>query len=213
MTRTMAYFIVSLCLMSCTALSKNQTTPGEPIIIAHRGASGYLPEHTLESYQLAIDMGADFIEPDLVMTKDGVLIARHENEISATTNVAQLFPRRKTTKLIDGQTVSGWFTEDFTLAELKTLRARERLSTRSQKQRPFRRADLILLLAKQNGEKLGRPIIPQIGTSDGTKAGGILKARPQPRKRARVHSKLRNAKSEGAQKYGGAAGSAHWRRE
>ena len=102
-----------------------------PIIIAHRGASGERPEHTLESYRLAIDLGADFIEPDLVLTKDGVLVARHENEISETTDVADHpeFAARKTTKTIDGKAVSGWFTEDFTLVELKTLRAKERLPT------------------------------------------------------------------------------------
>ncbi|RZU71786.1 glycerophosphoryl diester phosphodiesterase [Micromonospora kangleipakensis] len=100
-----------------------------PIVIGHRGASGYRPEHTLESYRLAIRMGADFIEPDLVSTKDGVLVARHENEISGTTDVAAHpeFAARKATKTIDGVAVTGWFTEDFTLAELKTLRAKERL--------------------------------------------------------------------------------------
>ena len=99
------------------------------IVIGHRGASGYRPEHTLESYRLAIRQGADFIEPDLVATKDGVLIARHENEISGTTNVAEHpeFAGRKTTKLIDGKPLTGWFTEDFTLAEIKTLRAKERI--------------------------------------------------------------------------------------
>lgn len=102
-----------------------------PIIIAHRGASGHRPEHTIEAYQLAIDMGADVIEPDLVSTKDGVLIARHENEISETTDVATKFPTRKTTKTVDGRSISGWFTEDFTLAEIKTLRAKERLELRS----------------------------------------------------------------------------------
>src|SRR6476659_5161732 len=102
-----------------------------PIVIGHRGASGYRPEHTLESYRLAVEMGADFIEPDLVSTKDGVLIARHENEIGGTTDVATKFPDRKRTATIDGQMVTGWFTEDFTLAEIKTLRARERLEFRS----------------------------------------------------------------------------------
>ncbi len=100
-----------------------------PIIIAHRGASGYRPEHTLAAYELAIDMGANFIEPDLVITKDGVLIARHENEISETTNVSihLEFANRKITKLIDGELKCGWFSEDFTLAEIKTLRAKERI--------------------------------------------------------------------------------------
>ncbi|GGB68017.1 glycerophosphodiester phosphodiesterase [Blastomonas aquatica] len=100
-----------------------------PLVIAHRGASGERPEHTLEAYSHAIDQGADYIEPDLVSTKDGVLVARHENEISETTDVASHpeFADRKTTKQIDGQSLTGWFTEDFTLAELKTLRAKERL--------------------------------------------------------------------------------------
>lgn len=101
----------------------------DPIIIAHRGASGERPEHTIASYTLAIEQGADYIEPDLVLTKDGVLVARHENEISETTDVAAHpeFADRKTTRTIDGQSLTGWFTEDFTLAELKGLRARERL--------------------------------------------------------------------------------------
>jgi glycerophosphoryl diester phosphodiesterase len=101
-----------------------------PIVIAHRGASGHRPEHTLESYKLAIEQGADYVEPDLVSTRDGALVARHENEIGTTTDVAA-YPElagRRTTKTIDGVPVTGWFTEDFTLAELKTLRARERLS-------------------------------------------------------------------------------------
>ena len=100
-----------------------------PLIIGHRGAAGYRPEHTLASYELAARMGADFIEPDLVSTRDHVLVARHENEIGATTDVASHpeFAGREATKLVDGNEVVGWFTEDFTLAELKTLRARERL--------------------------------------------------------------------------------------
>jgi glycerophosphoryl diester phosphodiesterase len=101
----------------------------KPLLIGHRGASGYVPEHTLTSYFLAIQQGADYAEPDLVMTKDGVLVARHENEIGGTTDVGtrKEFARRKTVKVIDGTPVEGWFTEDFTLAELKTLRARERI--------------------------------------------------------------------------------------
>jgi glycerophosphoryl diester phosphodiesterase len=100
-----------------------------PLIIGHRGASGYRPEHTLAAYELAIDIGADYIEPDLVITKDGVLIARHENEISATTNIAncQEFANRRTIKVIDGESKIGWFCEDFTLAEIKQLRAKERI--------------------------------------------------------------------------------------
>lgn len=101
----------------------------QPIVVAHRGASGYLPEHTLAAYAMAIEMGADYVEPDLVMTKDSVLVARHENEIGGTTDVADKpeFAPRKTTKLIDGVSIEGWFTEDFTFAELKTLRTKERI--------------------------------------------------------------------------------------
>ena len=101
----------------------------EPVLIGHRGASGYRPEHTLASYELAIEQGADYIEPDLVSTKDGVLVARHENEISGTTDVADHpeFADRRTTKVVDGRAVTGWFTEDFTYRELRTLRAKERL--------------------------------------------------------------------------------------
>lgn len=106
------------------------TLTGElPIVIGHRGASGYRPEHTLAAYALAIDQGADFIEPDLVSTMDGVLVARHENQLAGTTDVASHpeFAARQTTKTIDGAAVQGWFAEDFTLAELKTLRAVERI--------------------------------------------------------------------------------------
>lgn len=99
------------------------------IIIGHRGASALRPEHTLASYQKAIEDGADFIEPDFVPTKDGYLIARHENDITGTTNVSELaqFKDRKTTKIIDGESHTGWFTEDFTLDEIKQLKARERI--------------------------------------------------------------------------------------
>ena len=101
-----------------------------PLVIGHRGACGYVPEHTLTSYFIAIQQGADFVEPDLVMTQDGVLVARHENEIGATTNVADHleFATRRKAKMVDGVATEGWFTEDFTLAELKTLRARERIA-------------------------------------------------------------------------------------
>jgi glycerophosphoryl diester phosphodiesterase len=105
-----------------------------PWVIGHRGASGYLPEHTLAAYQLAIEQGADYIEPDLVSTKDGVLIARHEVSITGTTDVATRpeFTSRRTTKVIDGITETGWFADDFTLAEIKTLRAVQRVPFRPQ---------------------------------------------------------------------------------
>jgi len=116
---------------SVTALAAAQPKPAtkSPLVIGHRGAAGYRPEHTLASYELAARMGADFIEPDLVSTRDHVLVARHENEIGGTTDVASRpqFAGRKAAKVVDGNTLVGWFTEDFTLAELKTLRAKERL--------------------------------------------------------------------------------------
>lgn len=126
------WLIAGLLFASCAPVERPAVVDASrtlPIIIAHRGASGERPEHTLASYQLAIAQGADFIEPDLVLTRDGVLVARHENEISGTTDVADHpeFASRRTTRVIDGETMSGYFTEDFTLAELRTLRARERL--------------------------------------------------------------------------------------
>ena len=117
------------------ALAQEKTLTGErTIVVAHRGASGYLPEHTLEAYKMAIDMGADFIEPDLVVTKDGVLIARHEPMLSGTTNVADLpqFASRKTTRKVDGVDTTDWFAGDFTLAEIKQLRAKQAMSDRDQ---------------------------------------------------------------------------------
>jgi glycerophosphoryl diester phosphodiesterase len=132
-----------------------------PLIIGHRGASGHRPEHTLASYRLAAEMGADFVEPDLVSTKDGVLIARHENEIGGTTDVAVRFPDRKTTKTVDGQAVTGWFAEDFTLAEIKTLRANERLAFRSHDydgKFEVPTFDEVIDLAQQMGRELGRPV-------------------------------------------------------
>jgi len=128
------------CISALPAETGTTLGAAKPIVIAHRGASGYRPEHTLAAYELAIDMGADFIEPDLVVTKDGILVARHENVLAvidpatgaiteATSNVHELaqFATRRTTKTVDGKTITGWFAEDFTLSELKTLRARERI--------------------------------------------------------------------------------------
>lgn len=137
-----------------------------PLVIAHRGASGNRPEHTLEAYRLAIRMGADHIEPDLVSTKDGVLVARHENEISGTTDVAAHpeFAERRVTKVIDGTSVTGWFTEDFTLAELKTLRAKERLplvrpgNTAYDGQFEIPTLDEVVQLAKRESGRAGRTI-------------------------------------------------------
>ena len=145
----------------------SNTTPIATVqVIGHRGAPALRPEHTLASYQKAIDDGADIIEPDLVSTKDGVLVARHENEISGTTNVVDVpgFAGRKTTKTIDGQSITGWFTEDFTLGELKTLRARERIpsirpnNTAYNDQFDIPTLDEIIALARDQSAKLGRNI-------------------------------------------------------
>lgn len=131
MIRTLLALSLLLMAPACATSGAEEAKMAsrKPIIIAHRGASGERPEHTIAGYTLAIDQGADYIEPDLVLTKDGVLVARHENAISETTDVAAHaeFADRKTTKTIDGQKVTDWFTEDFTLTELKTLRAKERL--------------------------------------------------------------------------------------
>ena len=132
-----------------------------PLIIGHRGAAGHRPEHTIAGYRLGAEMGADYIEPDLVSTKDGVLIARHENEIASTTDAAAKFPDRKRTKTVDGMPITGWFSEDFTLAELKTLRARERLDFRSHGwdgRFEVPTFDEVIELAQQLGNELGRPI-------------------------------------------------------
>ena len=117
---------IALAALALAAPAFAQTAP---LVIAHRGASGERPEHTLAAYERAIDQGADYIELDLVPTQDGVLVARHENDLSGTTDVADHpeFAARLTTRMIDGEQVIGWFAEDFTLAELRTLRAKERL--------------------------------------------------------------------------------------
>lgn len=158
--------VVACCalLTACRTLPRHtgpQTAEPRPLVIAHRGASGHRPEHTLEAYALAIAMGADFIEPDLVSTRDGVLVARHENEIGGTTDVAAKYAARRTTKVIDGDSVTGWFTEDFTLAELRTLRAKERLPLRSHAydgQFAVPTLEDVLALADSGGRRRGRPV-------------------------------------------------------
>nr|WP_314436613.1 glycerophosphodiester phosphodiesterase [uncultured Brevundimonas sp.] len=138
----------------------------QPLIIAHRGASGERPEHTRSAYELAIEQGADVIEPDLVMSKDGVFIDRHENEIGGTTDVASRpeFADRRTTRTIDGVVTVGWFTEDFTLAELKTLRARERLpqvrpgNVAYDGRDPILTFDEVVQIAREASARTGRSI-------------------------------------------------------
>ena len=140
------------------------TLHGEkPLVIGHRGAAGYLPDHTLEGYKKAIAMGADFIEPDLVATKDGVLVARHEPNITGTTDVSKRleFANRKTKKMVDGVEEEGWFTSDFTLAELKTLRAIQPFADRDpQFNGQFQIPTFVevLDLAKTEGAKVGRTV-------------------------------------------------------
>jgi glycerophosphoryl diester phosphodiesterase len=121
--------VLALLALAALAAAGVAAAATRPIVIGHRGAPAYRPEHTLASYRLAIQMGADYIEPDLVSTKDHQLVARHENDITQTTDVAAHpeFASRRTTKVIDGVSHTGWFTEDLTLAELKTLRAKERI--------------------------------------------------------------------------------------
>ncbi|MNJ36749.1 Glycerophosphoryl diester phosphodiesterase precursor [compost metagenome] len=156
-------------ILTAVLLSSSQPvmpTPAQPLVIAHRGASGERPEHTRAAYELAIEQGADFIEPDLVMTRDGHLVVRHENEIGGTTDVADRpeFAARRTTRDVDGRPVTGWFTEDFTLAELKTLRARERLpavrpaSAAFNGQEPILTFDEVVAIARDGGARAGRVI-------------------------------------------------------
>jgi glycerophosphoryl diester phosphodiesterase len=148
------------------AASGHHQDQSRPLVIGHRGTAGYRPEHTLGSYQLAVEMGADYIEPDLVSTKDGVLVARHEPEISQTTDVASHpeFAGRRATKVVDGVPLTGWFTEDFTLAELRTLRAVERIpATRQHNTLYDGRYQIptfqeVIDLAKQAGQQLHREI-------------------------------------------------------
>lgn len=172
-----------------------------PIIIAHRGASGYAPEHTLTAYFIAIEQGADYIEPDLVVTRDGVLVARHENEIGGTTDVAGRaeFADRRTTKVIDGARVTGWFTEDFLLAELKTLRARERIpelrpgNTRLDGRLEIPTLEEILALVRAaegqrevRARELGLPPPPPIGVYPETKHPSYFTAAGLPMEEALV---------------------------
>ncbi|MDX2377248.1 glycerophosphodiester phosphodiesterase [Microbacterium sp. LRZ72] len=137
-------------------------TPPRPLVIGHRGAPGYRPEHSRAAYELAVRMGVDAVEPDLVVSRDGVLVVRHENEISGTTDVADRpeFADRRTTKTVDGERLTGWFTEDFTWAELSTLRCRERLprirphsAAFDDRQPVLRLADVIDLVAAAAGER------------------------------------------------------------
>ena len=138
----------------------------KPLVIAHRGASGYRPEHTLAAYALGVRLGADYVEPDLVSTKDGVLVARHENEISTTTDVASRpeFADRRTTKIVDGVPLTGWFTEDFMLAELRTLRAVERIPDVRQENTIYNgryripTLQEVIDLTRRLSRRLGRPI-------------------------------------------------------
>ena len=160
------------------------------VVIAHRGASGERPEHTLESYRLAIEQGADYIEPDLVMTRDGVLIARHENEIGGTTDVANRpeFAARRRAQIIDGETMTGWFTEDFTLTEIKGLRARERLPALRPQNCAFDGRfsiptfDEILQLATETNRR--RSTGPRIGVYPETKHPAHFAAIGLPQERA-----------------------------
>ncbi|MEV6208416.1 glycerophosphodiester phosphodiesterase [Kitasatospora sp. NPDC051914] len=137
-----------------------------PLVVAHRGASGYRPEHTLGSYELALELGADVIEQDLVPTRDGHLVVRHENNIAETTDVADHpeFAARRTTKTVDGTPLAGWFTEDFTLAELRTLRAKERLPQQRQRNTlydgrwPVPTFREVVEFAEKRSRSLGRPV-------------------------------------------------------
>lgn len=177
---------------------------GEPLVIAHRGASGYRPEHTIGAYLLGIKLGADYIEADLVSTEDGVLVARHENEIGGTTDVADHpeFADRRTTRIIDGKSVTGWFTEDFTLDELKTLRAEERLpmvrpdNTRYDGRFEIPTLDEVLDLVREESRRTHRKIgvYPETKHPTYFDSIGLSLEEPLLRTLRRHHLDRRNAK-------------------
>jgi glycerophosphoryl diester phosphodiesterase len=153
----------ALMALPSGALADRDNSAARPLVIGHRGASGYLPEHTLEAYALAIELGADYIEPDLVATKDGHLIARHEPNITSTTNVASLpqFAHRKRSMVVDGVTEQGWFASDFTLAEIKQLRAIQSAGERDQAfngRYAIPTLDEVIELAKRKGAEERRTI-------------------------------------------------------
>ena len=164
--------MIRLILTTLLLLFGSPALAQSPIIIAHRGASGERPEHTRMAYERAIEQGADMIEPDLVMSRDGVLIVRHENEIGGTTDVAYRpeFADRRTTKVVDGQSVTGWFTEDFTWTELQTLYARERLpelrafNTAFDDTEPILSFEQVLEIARDASARTGRIIgvVPEL---------------------------------------------------
>ena len=177
-----------LPLAGCSDDDEEDPTPSstieplpEKLVLAHRGASAYLPEHTIAAYTKAIELGADVIEPDLVSTKDGELVARHENEISGTTDVADHpeFADRNKTKTVDGKELTGWFTEDFTLAELKTLRAKERIpeirpaNTQHDGKYEIPTLQEVITLAQAKTKEIGRTIAIYPETKHSTYFQGI----------------------------------------
>jgi len=175
LSNTGALILAAALLTPPSAAFSAQQLPG-CLVIAHRGASGYLPEHTLAAYRLAVELGADYIEPDLVVTRDGVLIARHENELSLTTDVAdrEEFGERRGEREFRGQSMQGWFAEDFTLAEIRRLRARERwpeLRTESAERNDelpiptFAEVlELVRVLEAETGRRIG--LYPELKTPD-----------------------------------------------
>jgi glycerophosphoryl diester phosphodiesterase len=201
--RHFSVVIFGILMTSSTVQASDPHHRSTPIVIGHRGASGYVPEHTLTSYFIAMQDGADYVEPDLVMTKDGVLVARHENEIGGTTDVADHpeFASRRASKVIDGTSVTGWFTEDFTLAELKTLRARERIpdtrpgNTRFNGQFEIPTFEEILSLVHgveeqrdTHARQLGKPAPRHIGVYPETKHPTYFAAIGLPMEKLLVHT-------------------------
>ena len=185
------------------AAADARASTSSPLVFGHRGASGYRPEHTLAAYDLAIRQGADVVEPDLVPTKDGVLVARHENEISGTTDVSARpeYAQRRVTKLIDGVPVTGWFTEDFTLSELRRLRAKERLPLVRQENTILDGRylvptfDEVLALVKQASRSTGRTIGVAPETKHPTYFDGIGLSLEEPLLRSLRAAGLTKAKS------------------
>ena len=169
---------LGFCLIGICCGDTGTLASAEPLVIAHRGASGYRPEHTLEAYRLAIEQGADYVEPDLVATKDGVLICRHDCQLGSTTDVAEKFPNRRRSLVIDGRKQTDWFAQDFSSAEIRQLKARERLNYRSRRfdgRFGIPTFEEFLILIKRESVKAGREvgICPELKHAEHHRVSGL----------------------------------------
>ncbi|OQW51592.1 MAG: hypothetical protein A4S09_10210 [Proteobacteria bacterium SG_bin7] len=171
------FLFVLLSLCSCQAVDRRPNSQGDyyPLVLGHRGACGYKPEHTEASYLTAVEMGVDFVEPDLVVTKDGEIILRHEYQIGETTNISEIYKSRKNSYVVDGEKIDDWFVNDFTLKELRKVRAVERLPYRTKEfdgEYPLMTFEEFIQLIQRQEKKIGKKIgiVPEIKHSTFTKS-------------------------------------------